>query len=542
VGARRTDPAGWRNRPLASYLDDSVARDPDRLGLVAYSGDSRTALTYRRYDDETSRVAQGLRDLGIGTGDVVAVQLPNWWQFGPLIHAIQRLGAVYSGIGVAYGARETRFILGRTDARVVVIPARFRGIDHVGTIGHLLDHLPRLEHVVVVEGEAPDETGWLTFDELRSRPGGARPRIDPNALAHIGFSSGTTGEPKGIMNSHNTLDAVLEGFIRMHGGLLDQHLSNLIPSPITHHTGFLWGLLMSARVGGTSVLMDAWNAERALEIIEQERVTGMWAAPTFLQDLLYSQRLESTEISSLEFMCIPGAPIPRRLVPQARERLKAFVIPAWGMTEYGIGLSGSRELDRELMERTDGVPTPGAEVRLVGPEGNELGDEVEGELEIRGAGLFLGYYKRPDLTEQSFDDDGWFRTGDRAVRYAARYFELTGRSKDIVIRGGENIPVVEVENLLHHHPNIRDVAIVGYPDQRLGERACAFVVPRPGKTVTLYELIQFLLERGLSRHFLPERLEVSPGLPYTSSGKIQKFKLREQLNPPTGGDSGTARA
>ncbi len=529
MGARRTDPSQWRNRPLASYLDDAVAAHPDKLGLVAYSGDSRTALTYRDYDDQADRLARGLSELGVRRGDVVAVQLPNWWQFGPLSYAIERLGAVYTGVGVAYRARETRFILERTEARVAVIPAGFRGFDHVGMMSELRADLPRLEQVVVVEGEAPEKAGWLTFDRLRGEAGGLRPEVDPDALAHIGFSSGTTGEPKGIMNSHNTLDAVLENFIKIHDGLLDDHLVDLIPSPITHHTGFLWGILMSARVGGTAVLMDNWNADRALEIVEEEGVTGMWSASTFLQDLLHATRLDSTDLSWLEFVCIPGAPIPRRLVPQAQERLKAFVIPAWGMTEYGIGLSGSRDLDRELIERTDGVPAPGAEVRVVGPDGEPLGDQVEGDLEIRGAGLFLGYYKRPDLTEESFDDQGWFKTGDRAVRRSGRYFELTGRTKDIVIRGGENIPVVEVENLLHAHPKIRDVAVVGYPDERLGERACAFVVMKGAETMTLPEAVEFLLERGLSKHFLPERLEISPALPYTSSGKVQKFKLREQL-------------
>lgn len=529
MGARQTDPGQWRNRTLASYLDDAVATAPDRLGVVAYSGDSRTALTYREYADLADRAARGLSDLGVRSGDVVALQLPNWWPIATLIFGAQRLGAVYTGIGVAYRARETRFIVERTEARVAVIPARFRGFDHVEMMRELRAELPSLEHVVVVEGEVPAEPGWLTFEELIKERGGPRPEVDPGALAHVGFSSGTTGEPKGIMNSHNTLDAVLENFIAHHGGLLDERLVDLVPSPVSHHTGFLWGVLMAARVAGTAVLVDAWNADRALEVIEREGVTAMWGAATFLQDLLRSQRLGSTDLSALQFMCIPGAPIPRRLVPEAREGLNTFICPAWGMTEYGIGLSGARDLDRELIERTDGVPVPGCEVRVVGSDGGELGDELEGDLEIRGPGLFLGYYKRPDVTEESFTEEGWFKTGDRAVRHAGRFFELTGRTKDIVIRGGENIPVVEVENLLHGHTKVQDVAVVGMPDERLGERACAFVVLGEGQTITLEEAVAFLLDRGLSKHYLPERLEVIHALPYTASGKVQKFKLREQL-------------
>lgn len=532
MAARSKDPSQWRNRPLATYLDDAVAAHPDKLGLVSVGGGSRTALTYREYDDQADRVARGLSELGVGSGDVVAVQLPNWWEFGPLIFGIQRLGAVYTGIGVAYRSREARFILERTEARVAVVPDRFRGFDHVEMIRQLRPELPRLGHVVVVGAEAPDEPGWLSFEDLRSGPGGPRPEVDPSALAHIGFSSGTTGEPKGVMNSHNTLDAVLDNFVRFHDGLLNERLVDLIPSPVTHHTGFLWGVLTSARLGGTAVLMEAWHADRALEVMERERVNAMWGASTFLQDLLHSPRLDSADLSALEFACIPGAPIPRRLVPVARERLRAFVCPAWGMTEYGIGLSGAVGLEQDLMERTDGVPVPPCEVRVVGREGEVLPDRVEGNLEIRGAGLFLGYYKRPDVTEESFTDDGWFNTGDRAVRHAGRFFELTGRTKDIVIRGGENIPVVEVENLLHAHPKVRDVAVVGVPDERLGERACAFLVLEEGQTMTLEEAVAFLLERGLSKHYLPERLELKPGLPYTASGKVQKFKLREEIARP----------
>src|SRR5919202_3310833 len=185
MGARHTDSSQWRNRTLTSYLDDAAAADPDRTGIVSYSGDTRNALTYGQYADLTDRVARGLAQLGVGSGDVVAVQLPNWWQFGPLIFGIQRLGAIYTGIGVAYRSRETRFIVERTEARVVVIPARFRGFDSVEMMREVRAELPRLEHVVVVGGEAPGEPGWLGFEELVEQPGSSRPEVDPDALAHI---------------------------------------------------------------------------------------------------------------------------------------------------------------------------------------------------------------------------------------------------------------------------------------------------------------------------------------------------------------------
>src|ERR1700730_3326391 len=210
MGARRTDPSQWRNRPLASYLDDAVAARPDKLGLVAYSGDSRAALTYRDYDDQADRLARGLSELGVKRGDVVAVQLPNWWHFGPLIYAIERLGDLYTGGGVAYPARETRCTLERAGSSVAVTPASFRGFDPGRMMSELRPDLPRLEQVVVVDGEAPEKAGWLTFDRLRAEAGGFRPEVHPDALAHIGFSSGTTGGPKGIMNNHKTPGDVLE--------------------------------------------------------------------------------------------------------------------------------------------------------------------------------------------------------------------------------------------------------------------------------------------------------------------------------------------
>ena len=225
-------------------------------------------------------------------------------------------------------------------------------------------------------------------------------------------------------------------------------------------------------------------------------------------------------------------PIPRTLPRQASEALNCFVCPGWGMTEWGIGICGSIYLPRERVEVTDGVPVAGCEVRVMAAPDREAAPDQEGDLQIRGAGLFLGYFDRPDFTREAFVEGGWFQTGDRAIRHPDGFISLCGRSKDIIIRGGENIPVVEIETLIYQHPAVLEVAVVGYPDERLGERACAVVVCKPGQRLELPELGDFLLAKGMSKHFLPERLELVEALPKTMSGKLLKVELRDCVDGP----------
>jgi len=389
--------------------------------------------------------------------------------------------------------------------------------------------LPDLEHVVFVRGTSHFPGGALRFQDLIGRRSGTeQDHVDPNWIANIGFSSGTTGEPKGIINTHNTFEAVLRSFVAMQGSYaMGQDLVNLIASPIAHNTAFLWGVVATAYLGGTAVLLDRWDPSHALDVISRERVTATVWAPTFLRDLLNCPRRSGSDLSTLRFICIAGAPIPRSLISDAEGELQCFVCPAWGMTEYGIGIAGSKDLPPHEVQATDGVPVWPCRARIVNAEDQPEIDGIDGDLQITGPGLFMGYFKRPDLTLETFTGDGWFRTGDRAVRTASGYYKLTGRSKDIIIRGGENIPVVEVEGLLHELPEVIDVAIVGIPDERLGEQACAFVVLRRGAKLSLEAANEFLLNRGLTKRYLPERLEVVLQLPKTPSGKIQKYRLRE---------------
>jgi cyclohexanecarboxylate-CoA ligase len=519
---------GWRGVPLSRYLHDAAAATPGATAVVGYGGEEgrdRVALTYAELERLVDRLRGGLERLGVGPGDVVSVMLPNGPEFAALIWAVLGLGAVYSGIPASYGEREASFMVRRARSKVLVVPWRYRDRGgYVELAQAARDVSETLEHVVLVGGpEVPDT---VAYETLAAAPPARRGEVQAGALAHIGFTSGTTGEPKGVMNSHETLDAVLVRWSDHVGAeLLGPDTVNLVASPVGHHTGFLWGVLWTTYRRGTAVFMDRWSPTRAAEIMREEAVTVMFGAPTFLQDLVNGPE----EVTTLRAVVVAGAPIPRNLVDDGRSRFGCFVCPAWGMTEYGIGVSAAPWLEPARIAATDGHPVSGCEVRVLAEDGTPAPAGVEGELQMTGPGLFLGYFDRPDFTAEAFDGI-WFMTGDRATIEADGLLTLCGRSKDIVIRGGENIPVIEIENLLYAHPDVADAAVVGLPDERLGERACAILVMRGEQRPELAEICDHLLGEGLSKHFLPERLELMEALPKTASGKIRKNELRDLLS------------
>jgi cyclohexanecarboxylate-CoA ligase len=298
-----------------------------------------------------------------------------------------------------------------------------------------------------------------------------------------------------------------------------------MPSTVGHQTGYLFGHCLNVVLGATTVWMDVWNVEEAARLIEVERVTFTMGATPFLRDLTYADT--SRDLRSLRLFIAAGAPVPRALVRDAQARLGCAVSAGWGMTENGLVTCNGLRDPEEKIFGSDGLILPGMEVQVVDDAGAPVPFGTEGDLLSRGAAQFVGYYRRPQFTADAHTDDGWFRTGDRATLDRDGYVTITGRAKDIIIRGGENIPVVEVENLLYTHPKIAGVAIVGMPDPRLGERACAVVIPREGQTLTLVEIVRFLEQHELARQKLPERLELVSEFPTTPSGKIQKYKLRD---------------
>lgn len=523
----------WNDMIITDYLDQAVTSAANRTALVAYrvSDGQRHALSYGELDRVVARMAAGLAALGVEKGDVVSCQLPNWWQMSALHLACVRIGAVLNPLMPIFRERELRFMLGHAETRVLVIPRSFRGFDYAAMIDGLRSELPALRHVLVIDGgdDASDfsrvllEQPWE--ERLDTRELFAERRLAGDDVVQLLYTSGTTGEPKGVLHTSNTLFSNVRPYAERLG--LGSADIVFMASPMAHQTGFLYGLMMPIYLQGSAVLQDTWDPNFAARVAEAERPTFTMASTPFLADLVEVAPRHRDALASLKVFVAAGAPIPGALVEKAGHSVGARIVSAWGMTENGAVTMTCPDDPAERSIQTDGRALPFMEVAVQDDQGGAVATGQEGHLMVRGASLFVGYLKRPEL--YGVDRDGWFATGDLARMDEQGYIRITGRTKDVVIRGGENIPVVEIENLLYKHPAISAVALVGCPDARLGERLCAYVTLHdPAASLSLEQVTGFLLEQRLTRNYLPEYLEVLPALPRTPSGKIQKFKLREQ--------------
>lgn len=526
----------WRDETLLDHLARAVARAPDKPAIVARRSETgeEARISYRALDRLSDLVALSLRERGVGRGEVVSFQLPNWWEF-PVLHlACLKIGAVSNPLMVIFRERELGFMLGLAEAKVLVVPARFRGFDYPAMVAGLRPRLPALRHVFVAGGE-----GETAFDALLAPRSGEGARASlrglgagPDDVIQLLYTSGTTGEPKGVMHTSNTMLSNLAPFAERLG--LGEGDVIHMPSPLAHQLGFMYGLVLPVMLGATAVLQDVFTAEEMARQIRAEGATFTMGATPFLNDLTEHVARTGQGTPSLRAFVSAGAPIPRALVAKARQTLGAAIVSAWGMSENGAVTTTRPDDPEEKTTATDGCPLPGMELRVVDAAGRAVPVGEEGRLQVRGCSNFVGYLKRPDL--DTTDAEGWFDTGDLARMDADGYIRIAGRTKDIIIRGGENIPVVEVEGLLFRHPAVAEVAIVGYPDARLGERACAFVRLREGASLSFAEMVAHLEAQRMARQYIPERLEIVEELPRTPSGKIQKFRLREMARE--GGPSG----
>lgn len=422
-------------------------------------------------------------------------------------------------------------MVGLAGSKLIVVPREFRGFDHVSLVESLKADWPALDHILVVGGpEAP--ASWEVFmstpwEERRDPAELAALRPDPNDVTLLIFTSGTTGEPKGVMHSHNTVVAANNPLPERLGISTESVIH--MASTLAHLTGFLYGARLPVQNGATGILQDIWDPKEFIGLVERHGITYTSAATPFLHDVLSVPDVSRHPMSTLSRFCCMGAPIPRALVRRAKELLPSMaVLGGWGQTENALVTLGIPGDPEEKVVETDGYPWPGMQIRTVDFDGVPVPAGTEGRLQVQGPFLFVGYANRMKMTQDSFEGD-WFDTGDLAIIDEDGYVKLSGRTKDVIIRGGENIPVAYVENALYEDPRIESVAIVGLPDPRLQERAAAVVTLTAGSTLSFEEMQVLLKEKGIAKQYWPERLEVIDALPRTASGKIQKFQLRDRF-------------
>jgi cyclohexanecarboxylate-CoA ligase len=512
-------------------IEDDVARHarraPDGIAAVAVDAAGHdTTLTWAQLCDRAGRAAATLLSLGVQPGDAVAYQLPNRLEFLTLTLGALRIGAICEPLMPIFRERELGFMLTESAAPVLFVPDRFRGHDHAAMANGLRDELPALRHLLVVDGTRTD--GTLAFVAPDDAAVAAR-RPEPSAIAQLLFTSGSTGEPKGVLHRHEVLDRAADAHIAHFGLRADDVI--YIPSPLAHQTGWLYGMWIAWRLGATQVIQESWDAEVAFDAIGRRGVTFTQAATPFLADLTRVAVQRDHRPEPLRMFVATGAAIPRDLARRAREVLGAEVGGGFGTTESCMGAGFVPGLDDERAWTSDGVALANVSLRVVDDDGHRLAPGTEGNFEIGTDTLFAGYLNRPAETAAALSDDGWYRPGDLATIDADGYLRITGRVKDVINRGGEKVPVAEIEQLLYEHPAVAEVAIVAMADERLGERACAFVVLSETDDASAFdfETMQVYLDgRRVAKPYWPERLEPVSELPRTPSGKIQKFVLRDQ--------------
>lgn len=516
-----TESGQWSGITLVDCARDRARDAADRTVVV----DGAVALGFGEIFERAVRLCTAMRRHGMTPGDVFSFQLPNWHETMVINLAASLGGFVCNPIVPIYRDAEVGFILADARAKVLFIPERFRSIDYIEMIERLRPGLPALEHVVLVRADA--RTGYACYEDWVAQDAGpfeATP-IDPNAVKLLLYTSGTTGAPKGVLHSHNTLRAESEAWMSFWSLQPDDVV--LMASPVTHITGYVIALELAFAVGMKAVLMERWDADAAVPLVQEQGVTFTVSATPFLAELVDAADRRRTTLPSFRLFACGGSPVPPDVIRRAARALpNCKAVRVYGSSEAPtVSLGAGPDAPPELGATTDGRIV-NHEVRIVDAvTGADLPAGAEGEILARGPEVMLGYTSREE-TEKAFDSDGFFRTGDLGFISHGDFLTISGRKKDLIIRGGENISSKEIEDVLHRHPAVLEAAVVAIPHIRLGETPMAYIVLRDGSTLGFDELLAFLEDARLARQKFPERLEIVTELPRTTTGKVLKHVLR----------------
>jgi acyl-CoA synthetase (AMP-forming)/AMP-acid ligase II len=515
----------WGDAALPEFVDRWADADPAH----PYLSDGAGQLTYGEFRAAAWNLAVAFTELGVNQGDRVAVQLPNWNEYFLVYAACARLGAVMIPVVPVYREGEVRFIVENAGAVGLVTCGEFRGFDHAAMASSIASAVPGLGFRVVVRGNATD--GAVALDELltTARDTSRLPEMpSPDDHHLILYSSGTEARPKGCLHTWNSSSFLPKQAVAALGMGRDDVM--FMPSPATHALGLTLGVMAPTIAGASVHLLDVFSPDVALERIGTHQCTGTASPAPFIRMMLDAFDPSRHDLSRLRFWLSAGAPIPMALVEEAAARFSGCrVVSAYGSSEVMMATVCRPDDPVERVATSDGAPVPGVEVRIVDLDEKEAPVGTDGEIRYRGPGRLKEYWNRPDLTAAATDAEGWWRTGDLGRLDQDGYLRVTGRLKDIIIRGGFNISAREVEEALLSHPDIADVALVGLPDPVVGERARAVIVPRGDARMTIEQLRDFLEgERKIAIWKVPERIEFVEEFPLTATGKIQKFALRDR--------------
>jgi non-ribosomal peptide synthetase component E (peptide arylation enzyme) len=520
LAAKYTREKLWLQKTVFDILAERAAAHPDRIAIKDQNG----AISYGALKDRIARAAQFYRSIGVGRGDVVTIQLPNRVEFVVAFVALELLGAIANKVNPDFRARELDYMLKFSGSSAYVFPKGWKDFDYAGMAQGLQRANPALKRLIVVGGAVE---GMHDFDGgvAAAAPLSAdKVHMDPNEVCRMCFTSGTTGNPKCALHSFNTTLYAVD--LLNHDMKVTEREIFLVFLPLGLNWGYIT-MLQSILAGATLVLMERFNPRAALELIQNERVTYIPTAPAGLVGLLNAPGAETFDVSSLRVVITGGASAAVETIREYQKRMKGHLIELYGMLEAGFQTYTRFSDDPEKVNGTIGRPVRAMELRIVDSEGNDVPNGEIGELMSRGPSIHLGYHNNPDANRQAFNSEGWFRTGDlgRVVDTDGNV-QITGRSKEIINRGGKKFFPREVEEILYTHPQVMHAAMIGMPDVRLGERNCLCVVPKGDVVPTVDEFVAFLRDQ-VADYKLPESVEQFGELPMTGSGKIQRHVLRD---------------
>ncbi|HEI2702374.1 medium-chain fatty-acid--CoA ligase [Escherichia coli] len=515
----------WGDASLADYWQQTARAMPDKIAVVDNHGAS---YTYSALDHAASCLANWMLAKGIESGDRIAFQLPGWCEFTVIYLACLKIGAVSVPLLPSWREAELVWVLNKCQAKMFFAPTLFKQTRPVDLILPLQNQLPQLQQIVGVDKLAP-ATSSLSLSQIiaDNTPLTTAITVHGDELAAVLFTSGTEGLPKGVMLTHNNILASERAYCaRLNLTWQDVFM---MPAPLGHATGFLHGVTAPFLIGARSVLLDIFTPDACLALLEQQRCTCMLGATPFVYDLLNLLEKQPADLSALRFFLCGGTTIPKKVARECQQR-GIKLLSVYGSTESSPHAVVNLDDPLSRFMHTDGYAAAGVEIKVVDDARKTLPPGCEGEEASRGPNVFMGYFDEPELTARALDEEGWYYSGDLCRMDEAGYIKITGRKKDIIVRGGENISSREVEDILLQHPKIHDACVVAMPDERLGERSCAYVVLKsPHHSLSLEEVVAFFSRKRVAKYKYPEHIVVIEKLPRTASGKIQKFLLRKDI-------------